>query len=190
MLDKNAFANLNLDFVESQDFIEIAHSRRRSMNFVCHHNSYLVAGFLRRRGHVGIEWISGHYRCHEPAKRIHHSWLTLTIDGNTAAIFEFDPRQLYKRGGYENDPMPSGYFPEFAITISPIASIVDPGMVDLPDESRDAQWIVQSKAVLMRYVEDEALVPDINFADLDTLGLEVQEEFDEYKKFLEESDSD
>jgi len=81
MLDRNAFATLESDFIESQEFIEIAHDRRRGMNFVCHHNSYLVAGFLQRRGHAGIRSVSGYYRCHESVKSIRHSWLTLTIDG-------------------------------------------------------------------------------------------------------------
>ena len=188
MLDKNAFASLDTDFVDSQDFIEIAHDRRDGMNFVCHHNSYLAAGFLRRRGHDGIRWVSGYYQCHESVKSIHHSWLALTIDGKTAAIFEFDPRQLHKGGGYQNDPMPSGHIPEFSITITPIATIVDPGMVDLPDEAKDSRWVVQSKDVLMRYVEDQTLAPDINFDDLDKLALEAQEDFDACREFLKKSD--
>jgi hypothetical protein len=186
MLDKNAFASLRSDFIESQEFIEIAHDRRRGMNFVCHHNSYLVAGFLLRRGHESIRWVSGYYRCHESMKPVHHSWLSLTIDGQTAAIFEFDPRQLHGRGGYENDLMPSGHIPEFSMTISPIASIVDPELVDLPDDSKESQWVVESKNLLMRYVENDALAPDIDFADLDELGREAQEDFDAYREFLKE----
>jgi len=49
MFNKLAFAALDNDFVESQEFVEIARDRGRGSKFVCHHNSYLVAGFLRRR---------------------------------------------------------------------------------------------------------------------------------------------
>jgi len=73
------------------------------------------------------------------------------------------------------------------MTITPTASIIAPGMVDLPDDAKDSRWVVQSKEVLLRYVENEALAADIDFADLDKLGLEAQEDFDAYQEFLKES---
>ena len=179
MVSKEVFTAIQADFVESQEFTELAEFYRPGMTFVCHHNAYLVAGFLQRRGHESLQRVTGYYQCREPEKRIHHSWIKLVRDGKTAAIFEFDPRQLHEAGGYENDPMPSGQIPEFSMSVPGIASIVDPDLVDLPDEAKESRWVVSSKEILSRYVEIDYLVPDdIDFADLDELGMEVSEEFD------------
>jgi len=40
--------------------------------------------------------------------------------------------------------MPSGHIPEFSMTISGIASIVDPDMVELPEEAKESRWVVPS----------------------------------------------
>jgi hypothetical protein len=178
MLDKGTFAKLRNDFVESQEFIEFAHQRRRDINFVCHHNAYLVAGFLQRRGHADVRWITGYYKCSSPGKIIHHSWLAVTVIGRTAVIFEFDPRQLHDTAGYDDDPMPSGLVPELSITISPIATIIDPDLIDLTDELRESRFVVSSKDVLRRYVADPTHPPNIDTNDLDRLGLESQGDFD------------
>ena len=70
-------------------------------------------------------------------------------------------------------------FPNFSMTISPIASIVDPDMVELPEEAKESRWpVVPSREVLSRYVEIDYRVPEIDFADLDELGMETSEEFD------------
>ena len=75
--------------------------------------------------------------------------------------------------------MPSGQIPEFSMTVSGIASIVDPDLVELPEEAKESRWVVSSREILSRYVEIDYLVPDdIDFADLDELGMEVSEEFD------------
>ena len=190
MVSKKEFAAIRADFVESQEFIDIAHHYRRGMDFVCHHNAYLVAGFLQRRGHESLQWASGYYQCREPAKRIHHSWIKLARDGKTVAIFEFDPRQLYEQGGYENDLMPSGHIPEISMTISGAASIVDPDLVELPEEAKESPWVVFSREILLRYVENDDLVPQIDFADLDELGVEALEEFDVIREFLNENASE
>ena len=179
MVSKEVFTAIQADFVESQEFIELAEYYRPGMTFVCHHNAYLVAGFLQRRGHESLHRVTGYYQCREPEKRIHHSWIKLVRDGKTAAIFEFDPRQLHEAGDYENDPMPSGQIPEFSMTVSGIASIVDPDLVELPEEAKESRWVVSSREVLSRYVEIDYLVPDdIDFDDLDELGKDVSEEFD------------
>ena len=179
MVSKEEFTAIQADFVESQEFIELAEFYRPGMDFVCHHNAYLVAGFLQRRGYESLHRATGYYQCREPEKRIHHSWIKLVRDGKIAAIFEFDPRQLHEAGGYANDPMPSGQIPEFSMTVSGTASIVDPDFVELPEEAKESRWVVSSRDVLSRYVEIDYLVPDdIDFADLDELGMEVSEEFD------------
>ena len=51
MVSKEVFTAIQADFVESQEFTELAEFYRPGMTFVCHHNAYLVAGFLQRRGH-------------------------------------------------------------------------------------------------------------------------------------------
>ena len=178
MVSKEEFAAIEADFIESQEFIELAEYYRPGMAFVCHHNSYLVAGFLQRRGYESLHWATGHYQCCDPDKRIHHSWIRLVRSGKIAAIFEFDPRQLHEAGGYENDPMPSGRIPEFAMTISGIASVVDPDLVELSEEAKESPWVVSSQEVISRYVEFNQVMPDIDFADLDKLGREVGEEFE------------
>ena len=190
MVSKEEFAAIQADFVESQEFIELAEYYRPDMTFVCHHNTYLVAGFLQRRGYESLHWVTGYYQCRDLEKRIHHSWIKLVRDGKTAAIFEFDPRQLHEAGGYENDPMPSGQIPEFSMTISPIASIVDPDMVELPEDAKESRWVVPSREVLSRYVEIDYLVPEIDFADLDEFGMETSEEFDILRELRDEDASE
>lgn len=191
MVSKEEFAALQADFIESQEFIDIVHDRHQGRSdFVCHHNAYLVATFLQRRGHESLQWVCGYYQCREPEKRIHHSWIKLARDGKTVAIFEFDPRQLYEGGGYENDPMPSGHIPYFSMTISPVASIVDPELVELPEEAKESSWVVSSKEVLRRYVEHDDLLPQIDFAELDEIGIEALEEFEAIRDFLHDNASE
>ena len=189
MVSKEEFVAIRADFVESQEFIDIAHDRHRGRDLVCHHNAYLVAGFLQRRGHESLHWVSGYYQCRDPEKRIHHSWIKLARDGKTVAIFEFDPRQLHEQGGYEHDLMPSGHIPEISMTVSGTASIVDPELVELPEDAKESRWVVPSGEVLRRYVENDDLVPQIDFADLDELGVKAQEEFDALREFLNENAS-
>lgn len=187
MVSKEEFGAIRADFVESQEFIQFAHDLRRGTDFVCHHNAYLVAGFLHRRGHESLQWVSGYYQCREPGKRIHHSWIKLARDGQTAAIFEFDPRQLHEQGGYENDLMPSGHIPEISMTISGAASIVDPDLVELPEDAMDSPWVVSSREVMRRYIENDDLMPQIDFADLDGLGVDALEGFDLTCEFLDDN---
>ena len=59
--------------------------------------------------------------------------------------------------------MPSGHIPEFSMTISGAASIVDPELVELPEEAKESRWVVSSREVMLRYVEDDDLVPKIDF---------------------------
>jgi len=181
---------LQADFVESQEFLDTAEEIRRDMNFICHHNAYLVAGFLQRQGHEDLRCVVGYYQCREWEKRIHHSWIKLGRDGKTVAILELDPKQLHEGGGYENDPMPSGYIPEMSMTISGIALIVDLDLVALSEDAKESRWVVSSKDVLLRYVEDDDLVPQIDFAELDEIGLEAQEEFAAFREFLSENASE
>jgi hypothetical protein len=187
MVSKEEFAAIWDDFVMSQEFMDMAHELRRGMDFPCHHNAYLVAGFLERLGHESLRCISGYYQCRDQEKRIHHSWIKLARDGKTLAILELDPRQLHEAGGYKNDLMPSGYVPEMAMNITGIASIVDPNLVELSKEAKESPWVVSSKEVLLRYVEGVELVPEIDFADLDDLGFEAQEEFDLYRELRNEN---
>lgn len=187
MVNKEEFAAIHTDFIESQEFIELAHDFRSSMDFRCHHNAYLVAAFLQRRGHEGLPCVTGYYQCREPTKRVHHTWVKLVRDGKTAAIFEFDPRQLHEQGGYEDDLMPSGHVPEFSMQLTPIVSIVDPDLVDLSEEARKSPWVVPSNKVLLRYVEDDGLVPRIDFAELDELAVEALEVFDSFREFRNEN---
>ena len=189
IIPEELFATIHADFIDSQDFIDFAHHfYRDDVDFRCHHNSYLVAGFLQRRGHAYLQWTSGYYQCRDSALRIHHSWIKLVYNGKIAAIFEFDPMQLYERGGYDNDPMPSGNIPEFAMTTTGTASIIDPDMVDLPENEKDSRWVVSSKEVLSRYVEHDFCTPDIDFELLDAVGLDMQEEFDRFRKLCKLND--
>ncbi len=105
-------------------------------------------------------------------------------------IFEFDPRQLHEQGGYENDPMPSCHIPEISMTVSGVAAIVDPDLVELPEEAKESRWVVSSRKVLGRYVEHGGLMPEIDFDDLDQLGIEAQAEFELFREFLDETDSE
>jgi hypothetical protein len=139
------------------------------MTFVCHHNAYLVAGFLKQCGH-NCRWISGYYQCNPPAPPVHHSWIDVIANSRRAAIFEFDPRQLFDRGGYYEDQMPSGEIPELGIRISPIAIIVSSELVELPDDPEDLRFVVTSQEVLGRYVQDHTLALDIDFNYLDELA--------------------
>ena len=186
MVSQQDFTTIHTDFIESQEFIEHAECYRPGMKFVCHHNSYLVAAFLQRRGHKGLNWVTGYYQCREPEKRIHHSWIKLVHNGQIAAILELDPHQLHEAGGYENDLMPSGHIPEFSMPFSGIASIVDPALVELSDEAKESRWIVASKDIISRYTEFNQVLPDIDFADLDELGSEVAEEYDALRELLAE----
>jgi len=190
MLSKEEFTAIETDFDDSEEFIQIANALRRGMDFVCHHNAYLVAGFLRRRGHKSLHWASGYYQCREPEDRIRHSWIKLVRDRKTVAILEFDPRQLHERGGYENDLMPSGYIPEIAGMFPVIASIVDPDLVELPDEAKGSRWVVASRDVLLRFVENHGLVPQIDFAYLDEIGTKASEEFVRFRELWNESASE
>jgi hypothetical protein len=189
MVSKEEFDSLETDFIASQEFVDIAEESRHDMKFVCHHNAYLVAGFLQRRGHEGLYCVSGYYRCRGPENRIHHSWIKLIRDEKTVAIFELDPKQLHEEGCYENDLMPSGYIPEMSMTISGAASIVDPDLVELSEATKESRWVVSSREILLRYIEDAALVPQIDFDDLDEIGIEAQEVFDEACEFRNENDS-
>jgi hypothetical protein len=190
MISKELFDAIRTDFVESQEFIELVEFYRPGMELVCHHNSYLVAGFLERRGNGNMHWVTGYYQCHDPEKRIHHSWIKLVQDGKTAAIFEFDPRQLHEAGGYDDDPMPSGQIPELSTSFPGTASIVDPKLVKLSEEAKDSPWVVSSREVISRYVEFDQVMPEIDFADLDELGREVGEEFEAFAEFRAEDASE
>lgn len=188
MLNKEEFARLHADFIKSQQVVEIAHWNHRGLDFVCHHNAYLVARFLQDMGHEDLHWVTGYYQCYKPKRQIHHSWIKIARAGSTVAIFEFDPRQLYERGGYEDDLMPSGNIPEFCITISGVACIVDPDLVELPTEAMQSPWVVSSKEVLLRYVENSDLKPDLDFAELDWIGSDAREEFDLLHQFWEDAE--
>lgn len=131
MLTAQNFLSLKKDFIASQDFIQIAHDLDRDTDFVCHHNAYLVSRFLDRLG-WNCRWTTGRYLCAPPARHVHHSWIELRSEDQTAAILEFDPRQLHGRGGYEDDPMPSGHIPELGMRTTPTAIIVSPDLVTLP----------------------------------------------------------
>lgn len=189
MVDKAEFAAIEADFIESQEFVDIAHEHELSVDFRCHHNAYLVAAFLQRRGHENLHWASGYYQCRDPEVRIHHSWIKLTRAGKTLAIFEYDPRQLHEKGGYEGDLMPSANVPEFSIPIPGIASIVDPDLVELPEETKESRWVVSSREILLRYVEDDDLTPDIDFDELDMIARDAMETFG-YMRELLDDDSD
>ena len=77
------------------------------------------------------------------------------------------------------------------MSVPGIASIVDPDLVELPDEAKKSRWVVSSKEILSRYVEIDYLVPDdIDFDDLDELGMEVSEEFDALLELRAENDSE
>lgn len=190
MVSKELFAAIHADFIESQEFLEHAECYRRGMKFVCHHNSYLVAAFLQRRGNACVQWVTGYYQCRESEKRIHHSWIKLVHNGQIAVILELDPHQLHEAGDYENDLMPSGHIPELSMALSGIASIVDPALVELSDEARESRWVVASKDILSRYVEFNQVLPDIDFADLDNLGTEVAEEYDALQDLVAEDASE
>src|SRR5271165_7101480 len=129
MVSKEQFDAIHADFIESQEFLDLAHHNGRGIDFVCHHNAYLVAGFLQRHGLECLIWTCGYYQCRDPEKRIRHSWIKLDRDGRTVAILELDPLQLHEAGGYESDLMPSGRIPESSVIFGGIASIVDPDMV-------------------------------------------------------------
>jgi len=178
MISKELFDAIRADFVLSQEFLELAEFYRPGIEFVCHHNSYLVAGFLQQRGNGNLHWATGYYQCHDPEKRIHHSWIKLVQDGKTVAIFELDSCQLHEAGGYENDPMPSGYIPGFSASYSVATSIADPDLVELSEEAKESPWVVSSREVISRYIEFNEVLPDIDFADLDELGRETAEEFE------------
>lgn len=190
MIKKQEFAALLADFIESQEFVEIAHSNHRSVDFVCHHNAYLVAAFLQRRGYKNLHLVSGYYQCREPASRIHHSWIKLTRGGKTLAILEFDPRQLHEKGGYENDLMPSAIAPGIPIPITGTASIVDPDLVELPEEAIESKWVISSREILLRYVEDFGLLPNIDCADLDKIGVEAMEHFELIRQSIDDIESE
>jgi hypothetical protein len=181
MLDAHSFAKLDEDFVRSQELIGIAHDLRRDIQFVCHHNAYLVAKFLRRQGHSEIRLSSGYYQCYESSRRIHHSWLAMEVNGEAIAILEFDPRQLYEQGGYPEDLMPSGRIPELTVTITPTARIVDPDYVELTQVDKESRWVVSSKVVLARYVKDATVTPDLNREDLDDLYAEALALFEDWE---------
>jgi hypothetical protein len=83
--------------------------------------------------------------------------------------------------------MPSGHVPEFSMTISPVASIVDPELVALPEEAKESSWVVSSKEVLLRYVENDDLMPEIDFAELDEIGIEALEEFEAIRDILNDN---
>src|SRR6185437_4384449 len=155
MLSKEQFITLDRDFVESQDFVELVGDVDVSCgrDFVCHHNAYLVAGFLNWRGQA-CRWMTGRYRCKPPAPDVHHSWVEITVGGGPAVIFEFDPRQLFERGGYADDLMPSGHIPKLGMRITPVAIIVSPYVVELPDDRYGLPFVVSSQDVLDRYVPD------------------------------------
>jgi hypothetical protein len=188
MVSEEEFAKLHNDFISSQDFIQYAHDRQPNTDFVCHHNAYLVTFFLQRLGHEDLRWVSGYYQCSEPERRIRHSWIKLVRDRKLVAIFEFDPRQLHEKGKYEGDLMPSGYVPRFSINTSGTASIVDPDLVAVPEEEREFPWVVPSSEILLRYVEDDDLVPELDFADLDKLAVEAQQDYFRNLTDLDESD--
>ena len=171
MLSKEQVGNLARDFRDSQEFIELAHTCRRELGFVCHHNSYLIAKFLRRLGHQ-CRWISGYYRTNLPDRQISHSWIVVNLNDTLAIILEFDPRQLYLQAGYQNDLMPNGEI--LGLTISPPTMIVDPELVEVPAEARDCCEIVFSRDVLGRYVQAWHILPeDINLEELNALYDEV-----------------
>ena len=189
MLNQEQFAALHRDVIASQDFIQIAHDVCPSIKFVCHQNAYLVTGFLKRLGHDS-RWISGYYRCNPPAPPVHHSWIEVNANGKPALIVEFDPRQLFDRGGYKNDPMPSGGIPELTIRLTPIALIVDPELIELPDDENEMRFIVPSKEVLSRYVQDYTLTPEIDIERIDELSDESQAYYDEMLKSWGDSEKE
>jgi len=86
--------------------------------------------------------------------------------------------------------MPCGHIPEFSMSVSGTASIVDPDIVELPEEAKESRWVVSSREILYRYVEVDCLVPEIDFTDLDELGKEVSEEFDVLLELRAESASE
>jgi len=189
MLTKEQFASLKRDFIVSQDFVQIAHDVDRTVNFVCHHNAYLVAGFLKGLGH-DCRWLSGYYRCNPPAPPVRHSWIEVNADGKPAVILEFDPRQLFDRGDYEKDLMPSGEIPELKMRITPIAMIVAPGLVELPDDADELRFIVPSQEVFNRYVQNRTLTPDIDFERLDELAKESQAYYADFLEDFGDSEED
>lgn len=188
MIPKEQFTAFEQDYIESQDFVQLVHDMDPTIMFVCHHNAYLVAGFLARRGH-DCRWISGYYKCNPSTRLVHHSWVEVNVDGKPAVILEFDPRQLFIQGGYENDPMPSGEVPEFEIQITPIATIVDPELVELPDITNEL-FIVASQDVLSRYVQDRTSTPDIDLDRLDKLAQEAHPHYEEMLEDVDDSEGD